>query len=86
VLRKVLTVLVFLSVAGTASATSTTSTFEASGTKSGNPIHAQADFTFNRLTLQLTLKLPNLLPSPTTAAQNITDFEPRDTLRSPRSA
>jgi hypothetical protein len=86
VLRKVLTVLVFLPVAGTASATSTTSTFEAGGTKSGNPIHTRADFTFNSVTLQLTLKLPNLLPNPTTAAQNITDFEPGDTLRSPGSA
>jgi hypothetical protein len=82
VLRKVLTVLVFLSVAGRASATSTTSAFEAGGTKSGNPIHARADFTFNSVTLKLT----NLLPNPTTVAQNITDFEPGDTLRSPGSA
>jgi hypothetical protein len=74
-LRKVLTVFVFLLVAGTASAAIQVSpqTFEASGNSSaGDPIHASAQFTFNNLTL--TLVLTNLLPNPGTVAQNITDF------------
>ena len=75
-LRKVLAVSMFLLVAGTASATITTSTFEATGNSSGGvPIHAKAEFAFNNLTLTLTLKLTNLLANPGSVAQNITDFD-----------
>jgi hypothetical protein len=72
-LRKVLPPLVFLLVAGTASATISPQTFEANGLSSnGDPIHASAQFSFNNLTL--TLVLTNLLPNPGSVAQNITDF------------
>ena len=72
-LRKVLPPLVFLLVAGTASASISPQTFEASGPSStGDTIHASAQFTFNNLTL--TLVLTNLLPNPASVAQNITDF------------
>jgi hypothetical protein len=72
-LRKVLPPLVFLLVAGTASATISPQTFEASGTSTGgNAIHASAEFSFNNLTL--TLVLTNLFPNPESVGQNITDF------------
>jgi hypothetical protein len=72
-LRKVLPPLVFLLVAGTASATISPQTFEANGNSSaGDPIHASAQFSFNNLTL--TLVLTNLFPNPGSVGQNITDF------------
>jgi hypothetical protein len=71
--RKSLAISVFLLVAGTASASISPQTFEASGNSTnGDPIHASAQFTFNNLTL--TLVLTNLLPNPGGVAQNITDF------------
>jgi PEP-CTERM motif len=75
-LRKIVPALVFLLVAGTASATVTTSTFTASGNNTGgSAINAEAVFTFNNLTDQLTVTLVNLLPNPTDVTQNITDFD-----------
>jgi hypothetical protein len=72
-LRRVLPPLLFVLVAGTASATISPQTFDASGpSSSGDQIHASAQFTFNNLTL--TLVLTNLLPNPSSVAQNITDF------------
>jgi PEP-CTERM motif len=76
-LRKIAPALVFLLVAGTASATLQTSsfTFLADGlnTPGNEPVKAQADFTFNNLTLTVTLT--NLLANPSNITQSITDFD-----------
>ena len=76
-LRKILPALALLLFAGTASATVQTASFIFTATGNttpppGQPINAEADFTFNNLTLTVTLT--NLLPNPSDIAQNITDF------------
>jgi hypothetical protein len=73
--RKITPAMLLLLCAGMANATVTTSTFIADGTSSGGQaVDAKAVITFNNMNDMLTVVLTNLLPNPTSVAQNITDF------------
>jgi len=74
--RKIAPATLLLIVAGMANASVTTSTFIADGTSSGGQaVDAKAVFTFNNMSDMLTVVLTNLLPNPTSSAQDITDFD-----------
>jgi hypothetical protein len=70
--RQIARAVLVLIFAGIASATVTTSTFTASGSSGGD---GQAVFTFNNMTDILTVTLTNLLPNPSSSAQNITGLD-----------
>jgi len=74
--RKIAPATLLLIVAGIANASVTTSTFIADGTSSGGQaVDAKAVITFNNMNDMLTVVLTNLLPNPTSVAQDITDFD-----------